>query len=461
MMLAGFALSSPPDGEMMHKYRGPGRAPWGPTLYPRADSVLTRHVDEAGPTALQPAGAALDTALSIDAAMTGAKHTANAINERFNNDPDDVKGYKDVVLLHQWDEWDHWQTPWKMCDPAPNNAAGCDEKRRVRNSGSIIFKGLKEKVSPEQIPLFSFEGGIIYKPSLNKVNCLYGVDAGTDYGGSTSKGTDGSCFPPGKGGCIPGCGMGEFIPWCNATNPVNDHDCLCGFAYCNGRPQPWHPEDVRQLMGNQKVRGTGYSFGGFNGYNEAIVDATAKDKHLPESIEAFFWVEGCDGQGVLGKACTGKDGARRVHQAFLNMYGHKAVNVPLLVLRPTNWDQPFAVDEHAATSPVRNEKPAAQDDEGVGAGADDDDGSCTQCDGENGGNNCCNAGGSWYGLCPEQHSWEAGNAACLKLLGKDPAAKPVKGNIAPEDAPIRIIGEGADEYDEQSHGGKEEQANGR
>ena len=83
---------------------------------------------------------------------------------------------------------------------------------------------------------------------------------------------------------------------------------------------------------------------------------------------------------------------------------------------------------------------------------------CTACGDDN---NCCNAGGSWYGLCPEQHSWEAGNAACLKLLGKDPAAKPVKGNIAPEDAPIRIIGEGADEYDEQSHGGKEEQANGR
>ena len=73
-----------------------------------------------------------------------------------------------------------------------------------------------------------------------------------------------------------------------------------------------------------------------------MIDAVEKDKHLPQSIEAFFFVEGCNGQGVLGKMCTGRKGARRVHEAFVR--ANKNANVPLLMLRPHNWSAPFAVD---------------------------------------------------------------------------------------------------------------------
>ena len=62
----------------------------------------------------------------------------------------------------------------------------CDDKRRHRSSGSIIFAGLQKSVSKDMIPLFSFDGGIIFRPSHTKVNCLYGIDAGTDYGDSTT-----------------------------------------------------------------------------------------------------------------------------------------------------------------------------------------------------------------------------------------------------------------------------------
>ena len=45
----------------------------------------------------------------------------------------------------------------------------------------------------------------------------------------------------------------------------------------------------------------------------------------------------------------------------------------------------------------------------------DNDG-CTAC---GSGNNCCGEGGTWFGHCPAQRSWEDGNMACKKLLGED------------------------------------------
>ena len=44
---------------------------------------------------------------------------------------------------------------------------------------------------------------------------------------------------------------------------------------------------------------------------------------------------------------------------------------------------------------------------------------CTSC-GES--NNCCTAGGSWFGQCPDQHSFEDGHKACVE--GKLPGYVP-------------------------------------
>merc|ERR1712070_59551 len=167
------------------------------------------------------------------------------------------------------------------------------------------------------------------------VNCLYGVDAGTDWGATQGAANDGRCAPAGgPNGCIPGCGIQSGgIPWCNARHPWINGNCLCGFGYCKGRPQPWHPENLPALLKIQQDKSPNrFQFGSFNGYNEVIIDAIEKDTHLPHSIEAFFYVPGCKGQVMLGRECTGLDGARRVHEAFKKE--HPEANVPLLAFRP-------------------------------------------------------------------------------------------------------------------------------
>ena len=78
--------------------------------------------------------------------------------------------------------------------------------------------------------------------------------------------------------------------------------------------------------------------------NEVIVDALYRDAQLPRSIEAFFYVEGCTGQTVLNRKCTGRDEARKIHSAFLAKFAVKAAVVPLLRLNPKRWDQPFETD---------------------------------------------------------------------------------------------------------------------
>ena len=68
-----------------------------------------------------------------------------------------------------------------------------------------------------------------------------------------------------------------------------------------------------------------------SGYNEIVLDGPAWEAALPEIIHAFFFVEGgSDEQKV-----------RSAHSAFLRAYPE--VPAPLLVLRPFNWDEPFAL----------------------------------------------------------------------------------------------------------------------
>ena len=65
---------------------------------------------------------------------------------------------------------------------------------------------------------------------------------------------------------------------------------------------------------------------------------------MPQSIEAFFYVEGCTGQQVLSRPCSGAETARERHAKFLAKFKMSANAVPLLVLRPDNWEEPFAVE---------------------------------------------------------------------------------------------------------------------
>ena len=79
--------------------------------------------------------------------------------------------------------------------------------------------------------------------------------------------------------------------------------------------------------GNPFKPGGGYQ----SGYNEVIVDGAVWEDRLPHSIEAFFAVE----TGNMAEV-------RDAHARFLSAYQLTARDVPLLMLRQTNWQEPFA-----------------------------------------------------------------------------------------------------------------------
>lgn len=269
-----------------------------------------------------------------------------AINARLQLQP---RRLEETVLVHQFDGWEDPGEPWQMCPDPPREdqrwtvcGRGAEvAKRRERVSAMAVHIGLKQRISPKEVPLFSWEGGIVLRGSANRVLCAYGEDAGTDYGASGGK-DDGSCYPGGTKECVPGCGRPP--QWCGANEMVGF--CRCGFGWCEGRPRPWRPEDLGPLLEAHAQHGSVFEGAGkFKGYNEVIIDAKYRDAQLPHSVEAFFYTDTCRGQAVLNRHCSGRDAARKIHAAFLAKYGLDAAAAPLLKLTPKNWDRPFEVDQ--------------------------------------------------------------------------------------------------------------------
>lgn len=273
---------------------------------------------------------------------------ADAINARFSVRP---PGLESAVLIHQWDGWENPDEPWSMCPDPPREelkwtvcGRGTEiAKRRERVSASAVHTGLQDQISPHELPLFSLEGGIVLRRSANRVLCAYGVDGGTDYGAKAGQADDGSCYPGGVAGCVPGCGTRP--KWCHPNQMIGGN-CRCGLGWCGGgRPRPWRPEDLGQLLEAHAQFGDKYDgLGKFTGYNEVILDAKYKEAQLPHSIEAFFYSHGCEGQMVLNRQCTGRDEAQKIRSAFLAKFGLDAAAVPLLKLTPTSWERPFEYD---------------------------------------------------------------------------------------------------------------------
>ena len=116
------------------------------------------------------------SALSTKAPAGAA--VARRMNERFNNEK--LEHINDMVIIHQWDGWEHPEAKWKQC-PEPKNLtgdlvwsvcaqAGAIAPRRPRVSSAIIHAGMQKRIGKEHgVPLFSYEGGIALKPSKNVV----------------------------------------------------------------------------------------------------------------------------------------------------------------------------------------------------------------------------------------------------------------------------------------------------
>ena len=109
----------------------------------------------------------------------------------------------------------------------------------------------------------------------------------------------------------------------------------CGFD--DWPPGAWSPKDLEAFMRLHAQHGAPYHEPGFHsGYNEVIITSKSVNANLPRSIEAFF---------VLSKAQARRDGVgvqvARAHREFLSQYQLSTKDVPLLLMRPWNWEEPF------------------------------------------------------------------------------------------------------------------------
>ena len=136
---------------------------------------------------------------------------------------------------------------------------------------------------------------------------------------------------------MPGCG--EPPLWCERgrSTLAGGGNALCGFGWGSAGVQPWRPRDFAGDDGLlDLIAREGATFPNadiYSGYNEIIVSNDAWVDALPASVEALFVIEGREGEW---------EAVRDVHRRYLEVYGLASERHPLLVLRPENWEEPFA-----------------------------------------------------------------------------------------------------------------------
>lgn len=115
---------------------------------------------------------------------------------------------------------------------------------------------------------------------------------------------------------------------------------MCGFG---GWPvKAWASSDLARLLEEYETSGSRYAPPGFHsGYNEIVVSSWSVNEHLPQAISAFFMPTpearlNDLGYGVIVDVV-------RAHSDFLRAYNLSALEVPLLWLNASNWEEPFSV----------------------------------------------------------------------------------------------------------------------
>ena len=218
------------------------------------------------------------------------------------------------LALNSIDGFEDADKPWQAATTGGNVNAGLGD----RISCSVIWKGQQWSFMDNDSGLYSGKGSYILNPLRARVLCAYGGD------GSTRGKT---CNPPGASRrCIPAC-----IPEYNGHNSVHEYDGWCdgGGAedhWCDGRP--WRPQDLGKMLSRDRLatkRGVHSTQHGRT-YNEVVVDGYYSNRNLPESIEAFVLSPGDDVEEV-----------RRTHRKFLDTYGKRARDCPLLVYHPGEY----------------------------------------------------------------------------------------------------------------------------
>ena len=79
-----------------------------------------------------------------------------------------------------------------------------------------------------------------------------------------------------------------------------------------------------------------------SGYNEVVINARKLNAALPQAILGFFILENQDMTTLLDY--NRHVDVKKAQKDFLKAYPDLSkADVPLLILRPSRWDEPFAV----------------------------------------------------------------------------------------------------------------------
>ena len=231
------------------------------------------------------------------------------------------------VLISQMDGHRSDGAPW-----LPSSA----DIGRGFMSASIIFSSLERSFA--SVPLFSYDSGVVLRPSGVTPLCLYGSDASTDQAHA--------------------CGDTR-MEWCNPSDIPADPLAarVCGFDYMRGWRSglnPWRLEHAGPVLEYQTGRGRGNATLPWSGYNE-VITAPWHDA----AIDFFFLVDCADDEfnhdfhaqwmnsRVAATCAEAHAAGREAHAAFLRAHSVSRASFPLLMLRRNDWSHPFAVIDDA------------------------------------------------------------------------------------------------------------------
>lgn len=204
------------------------------------------------------------------------------------------------VILRQFDSTEDYSAPWRGCPHGKKVPEGAGNDCAIfggRFSASIVNAALVKpsKIGPDKIALYAKESGVVYNPQATLLNCVYGGDGGTRR--------------------YPNDGCGPEKLFCDPGRSARD-------GWCDGKPHT--PDRLADILRYQLAAA----------YNEVVINTAYISSHLPDAVDAFFY--------VAGAPETLRRHAVEAHAHFLAAYPElSAADHPLLCLVQTDLERPF------------------------------------------------------------------------------------------------------------------------
>ena len=266
------------------------------------------------------------------------------------------------VLFRQFDGLEVYDRPWEACEQGCHTTLFHEDTTNKgpgvpgRLSASISYRGLRERTDRKGISLaWADRAGYVIRNEEISLQCLYGKDAAVRMATRTSANWPQAPAPAEAADRAPPLSrswqtynLESPTPGCNAEycQPENAGAWAvfggspCGFS--DYHPPAYRPSDMKIFLERYAEHGEAWKPPDFHsGYNEVIISSSNMNKHLPRAIEAFFVLNESHADGDR----TGKFGinVRQTRKDFIAKFQLEPTEVPLLLMDPYNWDEPFSV----------------------------------------------------------------------------------------------------------------------